>query len=118
MYNIEECRNKVFKNYRTRRKTIYDEMQIVIIFYDVNFFQINSIIEPFLIDLSQLDSSYLTFSPDNLAFYPESHSSTPLDVFSLSASRMNIPLFVNNELFYGYVMDWLQPLNIRRKLVN
>ncbi|VDN59376.1 unnamed protein product [Dracunculus medinensis] len=79
--------------------------------------QINSIIEPFLIDLSQLDSSYLTFSPDNLAFYPESHSSTPLDVFSLSASRMNIPLFVNNELFYGYVMDWLQPLNIRRKLL-
>lgn len=50
-----------------------------------------------------MDSSYLTFDANNLPSYdgPENTFS----VFGFSAYNMQIPVFLDNHNFYGYLLD-------------
>uniref|UniRef100_F1L0H0 Glycosyltransferase 25 family member n=1 Tax=Ascaris suum TaxID=6253 RepID=F1L0H0_ASCSU len=76
-------------------------------------------VEPLLLDTRHSDASYLTFSRENLAFYGDDLLSDPLSVFTASAMRMDIPLFIDNEFFYGYFFDSsIHPLHLRRELVR
>uniref|UniRef100_A0A914HCF8 Glycosyltransferase 25 family member n=1 Tax=Globodera rostochiensis TaxID=31243 RepID=A0A914HCF8_GLORO len=55
---------------------------------------------PLLIDLSRMDSSYLTFDQNNILNYRG--SGDPIDVFAFSAFAMNIPIFFSNLHNYGF----------------
>lgn len=75
--------------------------------------------EPLLIDLAHGDSSFLTFSSENLYGYSKNDSEEPNAVLENSASRMNIPFFLDNEHFYGYFFNHsLHSLDSQRKLVS
>lgn len=50
-----------------------------------------------------MDSSYLSFDPDNLRTYTGPND--PFRVFGYSAYQMNIPVFLDNHHFYGYLLD-------------
>ncbi|VDN43531.1 unnamed protein product [Gongylonema pulchrum] len=81
--------------------------------------EVNEMPEPLLLNLAHIDSSYLTFSSDNLHSYPAEDSRYPKDVFANSASRMGISFFVDNEFFYGYFFDHsLRSLDYQRKLLR
>lgn len=74
---------------------------------------------PLFLDLSHSDVSYLTFSHDNLPYYPDEASAKPHDVFEESARRMDITFHIINEYFYGYFIDHsLFSLDYARHLVN
>uniref|UniRef100_A0A915APJ8 Glycosyltransferase 25 family member n=1 Tax=Parascaris univalens TaxID=6257 RepID=A0A915APJ8_PARUN len=76
-------------------------------------------VEPLFLDTRHSDASYLTFSRENLALYDDDLLSDPLSVFAASAMRMDIPLFIDNEFFYGYLFDSsIRPLHLRRELVR
>ncbi|VDM42540.1 unnamed protein product [Toxocara canis] len=80
--------------------------------------QVARAVEPLLIDTSHTDATYLTFSRDNIA-HSEYLPVDPLSVFTVSADRMDIPLFVDNEFFYGYFFDSsLYSLSFRRQLIR
>uniref|UniRef100_A0A0R3RHK0 Glycosyltransferase 25 family member n=1 Tax=Elaeophora elaphi TaxID=1147741 RepID=A0A0R3RHK0_9BILA len=75
--------------------------------------------EPLLIDLAHSDSSFLTFSSENLYGYSKNDSEEPSAVFENSASRMNIPFYVDNEYFYGYFFNHsLRSLGFQRKALR
>ncbi|MCP9259514.1 Serine/threonine-protein kinase [Dirofilaria immitis] len=75
--------------------------------------------EPLLLDLSHSDSSFLTFSSDNLYGYSENNSDEPNIVLENSASRMNISFFLDNEYFYGYFFNHsLRSLDFQRKMLR
>uniref|UniRef100_A0AC35GEH7 Uncharacterized protein n=1 Tax=Panagrolaimus sp. PS1159 TaxID=55785 RepID=A0AC35GEH7_9BILA len=57
---------------------------------------------PIFINLKSMDSSYLTFDSDNIRDF---NQNDPIQIFAHSAYSMNIPLFVDNKNFYGYILD-------------
>ncbi|CAK5110729.1 unnamed protein product [Meloidogyne enterolobii] len=57
---------------------------------------------PLLINLKHPDSSYLTFEENNLLGYEGSND--PIDVFAVSAYKMNIPILFSNHFYYGYFL--------------
>lgn len=75
--------------------------------------------EPLLIDLAHSDSSFLTFSSENLYGYSKDDSNEPNVVLENSASRMNISFYLDNENFYGYFFNHsLRSLDFQRKAVG
>ncbi|KAL3116148.1 hypothetical protein niasHT_007448 [Heterodera trifolii] len=56
---------------------------------------------PTLINLSKMDSFYLTFDQGNIVNYHG--NGHPIDVFAFSAYAMNIPIFFSNLHNYGYL---------------
>ncbi|KAI6191701.1 Glycosyltransferase 25 family member [Aphelenchoides bicaudatus] len=58
---------------------------------------------PILINLKNIDSSYLTFDADNLRSYTGPND--PFSVSGFSAFQMQIPVFLDNHHFYGYFLD-------------
>uniref|UniRef100_A0AC34GYM6 Uncharacterized protein n=1 Tax=Panagrolaimus sp. ES5 TaxID=591445 RepID=A0AC34GYM6_9BILA len=57
---------------------------------------------PIFINIKSMDSSYLTFDSENVRDF---HQTDPIQIFAHSAYSMNIPLFVDNKNFYGYLLD-------------
>uniref|UniRef100_A0A914W2S2 Glycosyltransferase 25 family member n=1 Tax=Plectus sambesii TaxID=2011161 RepID=A0A914W2S2_9BILA len=66
-------------------------------------FQVPMVSGAVLIDLRHTDSGYLTFDKNNLP----SHDGAANDllIFAASAHNMQIPLFVDNKRFYGYMLE-------------
>ncbi|CAD5229225.1 unnamed protein product [Bursaphelenchus okinawaensis] len=58
---------------------------------------------PLLINLKHKDASYLTFDEQNVRDNIEAKS--PVEVFAYSAYNMDIPIFLDNSVFYGYIID-------------
>ncbi|KAK6100611.1 Glycosyltransferase 25 (LPS biosynthesis protein) family protein [Brugia pahangi] len=86
---------------------------------EISVVEVNMVPEPLLINLAHSDSSFLTFSSGNLYAYSESDSKEPNAVFENSASRMNIPFFLDNEYFYGYFFNHsLRSLDYQRKALR
>jgi hypothetical protein len=50
-----------------------------------------------------MDSSYLTFAPDNLPNY--TGTGDPIDVFAYSAFALDIHIVFSNHFQYGYFID-------------
>ncbi|VDO66135.1 unnamed protein product [Onchocerca flexuosa] len=86
---------------------------------EISTVEVKMVPEPLLLNLAHSDSSFLTFSSDNLYGYSENDSDEPNAVFENSASRMNIPFFLDNEHFYGYFFDHsLRSLDFQRKALR
>ncbi|VDN02504.1 unnamed protein product [Thelazia callipaeda] len=84
-----------------------------------NINEVDMVPQPLLIHLAHPDSSYLTFTADNLFNYSEFDSKGPGSVFTISALRMNITFFVDHEYFYGYFIDHsLRSLKYQRQLFH
>lgn len=58
---------------------------------------------PLLINLKHPDSSYLTFSEENIRNY--NGNGHPIDVFAFSAFSMDIPILFTNHFFYGHYIS-------------
>uniref|UniRef100_A0A7E4ZZN9 ZP domain-containing protein n=1 Tax=Panagrellus redivivus TaxID=6233 RepID=A0A7E4ZZN9_PANRE len=58
---------------------------------------------PVFIHLKAIDSTYLTFDSNNLRDYAGSED--PIQIFAHSAYSMQIPLFIDNREFYGYLLS-------------
>uniref|UniRef100_A0A1I7XT82 non-specific serine/threonine protein kinase n=1 Tax=Heterorhabditis bacteriophora TaxID=37862 RepID=A0A1I7XT82_HETBA len=71
---------------------------------------------PLFIALDTMDSSYLTFEADNLSFYEG--NGDPLEVFTQSAKRMNIDLWVDYEHSHGLYINETLEREERRRLVR
>ncbi|EJW75277.1 hypothetical protein WUBG_13815 [Wuchereria bancrofti] len=85
----------------------------------ISVVEVKMVPEPLLIHLAHGDSSFLTFSSENLYAYSENDSEEPNAVFENSASRMNIPFFLDNEHFYGYFFNHsLRSLDYQRKALR
>lgn len=56
-----------------------------------------------LINLSKMDSTYLTFDPSNIRDYYGSDD--PVDVFAHSAYTMSIPIMFSNKHHYGFFIS-------------
>ncbi|VDK77176.1 unnamed protein product [Onchocerca ochengi] len=86
---------------------------------EISTVEVKMIPEPLLLDLAHSDSSFLTFSSDNLYGYSENDSDEPNAVLENSASRMNISFFLDNEYFYGYFFNHsLRSLDFQRKALR
>ncbi|KAL4002017.1 Glycosyltransferase 25 (LPS biosynthesis protein) family protein [Acanthocheilonema viteae] len=86
---------------------------------EISTVEVKMVPEPLLIHLAHSDSSFLTFSSYNLYGYSKNDSKEPSAVLENSASRMNIPFFVDNEHFYGYFFNHsLRSLDFQRKALR
>ncbi|CAG9539729.1 unnamed protein product [Cercopithifilaria johnstoni] len=86
---------------------------------EISTVEVKMIPEPLLIDLAHSDSSYLTFSFENLYGYSKNDSEDPDAVLANSASRMNIPFFLDNQHFYGYFFNHsIRSLDFQRKALR
>ncbi|KAK5980288.1 LPS glycosyltransferase [Trichostrongylus colubriformis] len=76
--------------------------------------KISEAVLPMLINVVTIDSSYLTFDPDNLPNY--SGGGDPFEVFVESAERMQIGLWIDNLKLHGFYIDeTLEVYDRRRK---
>lgn len=72
---------------------------------------------PYMINLKEIDSSYLTFDYDNIPNYDQ--KTNPIMTFAYSAYKLKIPLFVDNKEFYGYILDsTFYSLSYHKKLLG
>jgi len=72
---------------------------------------------PYMINLKEIDSSYLTFDAENVRSY--NGPNNPIQVFAYSAYSMKIPIFVDNREFYGYILDsTFYSINHHRRLLG
>ncbi|VDK86283.1 unnamed protein product [Litomosoides sigmodontis] len=86
---------------------------------EISIVEVKIVPEPLLIDLAHSDSSFLTFSSENLYGYSKDDSNEPNVVLESSASRMNIPFYLDNENFYGYFFNHsLRSLDFQRKALR
>ncbi|CAD6187858.1 unnamed protein product [Caenorhabditis auriculariae] len=69
---------------------------------------------PLAINLTAIDSSYLTFDAQNLPHYEAADE--PLEVFANSAERMDIPIYVDNQDDYGFFVNPELDLEDRRTM--
>lgn len=58
---------------------------------------------PLIINLKHPDSSYLTFTEENILNYIG--NGDPIDVFAFSAFSLDIPIFFTNHFDYGYCIN-------------
>ncbi|VDM58102.1 unnamed protein product [Angiostrongylus costaricensis] len=78
--------------------------------------QISESVLPMLVNVDLIDSSYLTFDADNIPYYDGSVD--PLKVFTESARRMDIELWIDNLKYYGLYIDEALELDARRRAIR
>ncbi|CAI2348285.1 unnamed protein product [Caenorhabditis sp. 36 PRJEB53466] len=71
---------------------------------------------PLAIELSVMDSSYLTFDRQNLPFYEGADD--PSEVFVTSAQNMGIPLWADNQADYGIFVNPSLDIDERRNTIR
>lgn len=83
-------------------------------------FQVPMVHSCVLINLNTPDSDYLTYRPENVAQYGGPHDD--IITFAISANKSSIPMYVCNEVNYGYItvpLEQDEPLeNDYQHLVN
>lgn len=71
---------------------------------------------PLAIDLTTIDSSYLTFDKDNLPNYEGADD--PSEVFVVSAKNMGIQLWADNQVNYGFFVNPEKDIEERRSTIR
>ncbi|KJH41023.1 LPS glycosyltransferase [Dictyocaulus viviparus] len=99
--NVANC-EEIDDNYRNR------EVQKRI--------EISESVLPMLVNIDSIDSSYLTFDADNIPYY--NGSSDPLKVFTESARRMDIKLWIDNVKNHGFYIDGSLEVEEKRRTIR
>ncbi|PAV86727.1 hypothetical protein WR25_14169 [Diploscapter pachys] len=71
---------------------------------------------PLFVNLTAMDSSYLTFDSGNLLSYVG--ASDPTEVFTVSASRMKIPIYLDHARYYGFYIKSDMEIEDKRRLLR